>query len=277
MLAVMRKGVTGVSSDAVEERSPRERLLDAATELLTASAGKPVSTREITTRAGVTAPTLYHHFGDKDGLMDAVAAHGFEEFVRRETVVERSSLPVADVQRLWDVHVQFGLSQPQLYSLMFGNTGPRKRPVIVEQAERLLETELGRVAEAGALGVPPLQAARAVLAANIGVTLMLIADTEADGQAPSAEDVAALALSVQTRDAVLRSVVTDAALVDSPGTGVPAGGSGPPSYVAAAIALNATLQSSHPDQLSGTEMELFLEWLHRLSTATPGAGFTQQD
>jgi hypothetical protein len=37
--------------------------------------------------------------------------------------------------------------------------------------------------------------------------------------------------------------------------------------VAAAIALNATLQSSHPDQLSGTEMKLFLEWLHRLSNA----------
>lgn len=271
MLAIMRKGVTEVSRGAVEEPSPRERLLDAATELLAASAGKPVSTREITTRAGVTAPTLYHHFGDKDGLMDAVAVRGFEEFVQREAGMERSSLPMADVQRLWDVHVQFGLSQPQVYSLMFGSTGPRKRPVIVQQAERLLETELSRVAEAGALAVPPLQAARAVLAANIGVTLMLIADTAEDGQVPSADDVATLTLSVQTRDAVLRSVVTNPALVDSPSAGVAASGTGPPSFVAAAIALNATLQSSHPDQLSGTEMELFLEWLHRLSTAGPGA------
>ncbi|MFI7481473.1 TetR/AcrR family transcriptional regulator [Kocuria sp. M1R5S2] len=263
-------GVPGGTPEASEPSSPRERLLRAAGELLAGSRGKPVSTREITKLAGVTAPTLYHHFGDKDGLMEAVALRGFEEFVRRERGMQRSAAPIADVQRLWDVHVQFGLSQPQLYSLMFGSGGPGRRPVLVEEAERLLEAELHRVAETGLLAVPPRQAARAVLAANIGVTLMLVADAPDEGEAVSAEEVAALSLSTQTRDAVLRSVVTDPAAVGSAPDGAPSGG-GPPSYVSAAIALNATLQSSHPDQLSGTELTLFLEWLHRLST-TPEAG-----
>jgi AcrR family transcriptional regulator len=266
-------GVSGGAPEAPEPSSPRERLLRAAGELLAGSRGKPVSTREITALAGVTAPTLYHHFGDKDGLMEAVALRGFEEFVRRERGVRRSAAPVADVQRLWDVHVQFGLAQPQLYSLMFGSGGPGKRPVIVGEAERLLEAELGRVAEAGLLAVPPQQAARAVLAANIGVTLMLVADAPDEGETVSAEDVAALSLSAQTRDAVLRSVVTDPGVVDSGQGGAPPG-EGPPSYVSAAIALNATLQSSHPEQLSGTELTLFLEWLHRLST-TPDTGTGQ--
>ena len=125
------------------------------------------------------------------------------------------------------------------------------------------------MAEAGLLAVPPDQAARAVLAANIGVTLMLVADEAEDGGALSAEDVAALPLSAQTRDAVLRSVVTDPSVVDSGHGSASATEEGPPSYVSAAIALNATLQSSQPDQLSGTEMRLFLEWLHRLSTTPP--------
>ena len=267
----MRDSDMGVADDAQDggapKASPRERLISAAIELLAASDGKPVSTRQITDLAGVTAPTLYHHFGDKDGLMEAVVARGFEEFVQREGTMERSASPLFDVKRLWDTHVHFGLTHAQLYTLMFGNTGPGRRPVLVEEAEHLLERELARAAAAGQLSAPPAQAARAVLAANIGVTLMLLAD-EPD-QPLSAGDIATLPLSAQTRDAVLRSVVADPSLVDDPSRGAITPG-GQPSYVAAAIALNATLESSHPEQLSGTEMRLFLEWLHRLSNAPEG-------
>lgn len=249
--------------------SPRERILQAAMELVAASDGNPVSTRQITEKAGVTAPTLYHHFGDKDGLMEAVVARGFEEFIQREGSIERTASPIEDVKRLWDVHVQFGVTHAQLYMLMFGNAGQSRRPAVVVEAERLLEAELTRLALAGQLGVRPVDAARAVLASNIGVTLMLIAESTAGAAAGGTQS--ASALSVQTRDAVLRSVLTDPTLIDTPRAGAAAGQDGQPSYVAAAIALNATLQSSHPDQLSGTEMKLFLEWLHRLSTA-PSAG-----
>ncbi|GAB3278947.1 TetR/AcrR family transcriptional regulator [Sinomonas notoginsengisoli] len=269
----MRDKAAGLAGEAegigATASSPKERLLQAAIDLVAASGGAPVSTRQVTERAGVTAPTLYHHFGDKDGLMEAVVARGFEEFIRSEGSMERSEVPIEDVKRLWDIHVHFGVANAQLYMLMFGNAAPSRRPAVVVEAERLLEDELSRLAAAGQLAVPPVAAARAVLASNIGVTLMLIADaTEGAASEPdTAESLVASALSVQTRDAVLRSVLTDPTLVDSPRAGAPAGGDGQPSYVAAAIALNATLQSSHPDQLSGTEMKLFLEWLHRLSTA----------
>lgn len=255
-------------------RSPKDRLIEAAMELVAGSGGQPVSTRQITEKAGVTAPTLYHHFGDKDGLMEAVVARGFEEFLESEGTMARSDIPVEDVKRLWDVHVRFGVTHAQLYMLMFGNTGTSRRSAVVIEAERLLESELSRLAAAGQLAVRPVEAARAVLASNIGVTLMLIADATEGAPAGhhpegglSPDALVASALSTQTRDAVLRSVLTDPSIVDAPHAGAPAAEGGQPSYVAAAIALNATLQSSHPDQLSGTEMKLFLEWLHRLSSA----------
>jgi AcrR family transcriptional regulator len=63
---------------------PKTRLLNAAAQLLADSDGAPVSTRQITEMAGVTAPTLYHHFGDKEGLLTAVLDAGYEEYVAGE-------------------------------------------------------------------------------------------------------------------------------------------------------------------------------------------------
>lgn len=228
------------------------RLLRAAAELLANSAGAPVSTRQITQLAGVSAPTLYHHFGDKEGLFDAVVSAGFEEYVAGERDFAPSGQPLEDIKRMWDNHVQFGLNQPELYLVMFGNIRPESRPAIVADAEALMEEMLNKAAAAGQLSVQPREAARSILAANVGVTLMLIAEAVADRN---------LDLSTMTRDAMIFAVASDQA---EQGGGEASGKS---SVVVAAIALNAALQASHSDQLSSSELKLFLEWLHRISTS----------
>lgn len=232
---------------------PKLRLLRAAAELLASSAGAPVSTRQITQLAGVTAPTLYHHFGDKEGLFDAVVAAGFEEYVARERDFAPSGQPLEDIRRMWDNHVQFGLQQPELYLVMFGNIRPENRPVIVADAEALMEEMLNKAAVAGQLNVQPREAARSILAANVGVTLMLISD-------PAEER--SLELSIMTRDAMIFAVSAEPAGDSAPGE------TGKSSVVVAAIALNAALQASHSDQLSSSELKLFLEWLHRISASS---------
>lgn len=229
----------------------RERLIQAAAYLLTEAQGQPVSTRQITDLAGVKAPTLYHHFGDKEGLLDAVVARGFEQYLAHERGVGISDDPVADVRRFWDAHVQFGLEQPDVYSVMFGNVRPEQRPVIVIETETVLEGILGNAARQGLLVVPPRQAARAILAANVGVTLMLIAETA---------HRRSMQLSDLSREGALAAVLVDGATAR-----LDADRSEQPSYVVAAIALNATLQASHPEQLSSSEMRLFLEWLQRIT------------
>ncbi|OMH34832.1 TetR/AcrR family transcriptional regulator [Tersicoccus sp. Bi-70] len=232
----------------------RERLIQAATTLLTQAQGGPVSTRQITDLAGVKAPTLYHHFGDKEGLLDAVVARGFEQYLARERGLSVSADPVEDVRRFWDAHVQFGLEQPDVYSVMFGNVRPEQRPAIVIETEAVLEGILQNAARQGLLVVPPRQAARSILAANVGVTLMLIAEP---AQRRS------MGLSELSRDGAISAVLSDGAATrsdpDNPEQ---------PSYVVAAIALNATLQASHPEQLSSSEMRLFLEWLQRMTHPT---------
>ncbi len=237
--------------DGLPERtSAKERLLDAAATLLAESKGEPVSTRQITDMAGVKAPTLYHHFGDKEGLFYAVVNRGFERYLSNERALESSGDPVQDIRRHWDTHVRFGLDQPELYVVMFGNVRPERRPAIVADAEGFLEELLEVAAERGMLRVTPHEAARSILATNVGVTLMLIAEKAEKRN---------LALSSLTREAVFSAVLVEAA------ADPPEGAPGQPSYVMAAIALNASLQASHPEQLTGTEMKLFLEWLHRIT------------
>ncbi|MCU1548733.1 MAG: TetR/AcrR family transcriptional regulator, partial [Arthrobacter sp.] len=182
--------------------APKIRLLRAAAELLANSGGSAVSTRQITQLAGVTAPTLYHHFGDKEGLFDAVVAAGFDEYVAGERDFAPSGQPLEDIGRMWDNHVQFGLNQPELYLVMFGNIRPESRPAIVADAEALMEEMLNKAAVAGQLNVPPREAARSILAANVGVTLMLIAE-----KAPERN----LELSAMTRDAMIFAVSTEQA------------------------------------------------------------------
>ncbi|MHA7262068.1 TetR/AcrR family transcriptional regulator [Arthrobacter sp. TMN-37] len=237
--------------DTAGEPAPKIRLLRAAASLLAESGGSPVSTRQVTKLARVTAPTLYHHFGDKEGLFDAVVAEGFTEYLEGERNLPSSGRPVEDLRRHWDNHVQFGLDHPHLYLVMFGNIRPERRPSMVAEAEAFLEEVLEKAAAAARLVVPPAEAARSLLAANVGVTLMLIAEPASNRS---------LELSVMTREAVISAIATDSdsdPVIDTEGT---------PSVVVAAIALNAALQSSHPDQLSSSELKLFLEWLQRIST-----------
>ncbi|MEO5780653.1 MULTISPECIES: TetR/AcrR family transcriptional regulator [Arthrobacter] len=235
------------------ELPAKTRLLQAAAGLLAASAGGPISTRQITQAAGVTAPTLYHHFGDKEGLFDAVIAEGFRAYVAGERDFAPSGRPMEDIRRMWDNHVHFGLANPELYLVMFGNIRPESRPSVIADAEALMEELLNKAAVIGHLNVPPREAARSILAATVGVTLMLISERAAERN---------LELSAMTRDAMVLAVSTDKAKASG------AESSGESSVVVAAIALNAALQSSESDQLSSSELKLFLEWLHRISTST---------
>jgi AcrR family transcriptional regulator len=102
----------------------RDRLLLAATQLLDEAAGGPVSTREITERAGVRAPTLYHHFGSKQALLDAVVSHGFKEFLRSRGAGSENNDALEDVRARLGQPVAFGLEFPGAYAHIYGNVKP---------------------------------------------------------------------------------------------------------------------------------------------------------
>src|SRR5690606_24577218 len=104
----------------MDARPTRERIVEAAVELLIEGGREAVSTRAVSAAAGVQAPTIYRLFGDKQGLLDAVGDHGIAEYLHSKTTREREPDPVDDLRRGWDLHVDFGLEHPALYALVFG-------------------------------------------------------------------------------------------------------------------------------------------------------------
>ncbi len=229
----------------------RERILRAAARLVAESGGEAVSTRAICGAAGVGAPTLYHHFGDKRGLLDAVAAYGFERYLASKRAQPRTGDPVEDLRRGWDLHLEFGLSNPELYTLMYGTA---RRPPAAAEAHEILLGLIGAVARAGRLRVPVEIAARMVHAAGTGVVLALIAG-EGDP-----------ALPARMRDALFAALILPAGPRDGTSGGAAGGadGAGDGGAPALAIALRAALADEPAAGLTPTENALLGEWLDRI-------------
>src|ERR1700682_3099362 len=175
----------------------RDRLLLAAAELMHESGEPTVSTRAVCERAGVEAPTLYHHFGSKQGLIDAVIQHGFNQYVEPEPAQDSARDPIAAIRHGGDRHVCFGLDNPRFYALLYGNVERGRPCAITSPALARLTDLLAVAAKTGRLRVAPAEAAAQLLAANVGVTLSLIA------QPPDATD---LSLSDRVRGAALARV-----------------------------------------------------------------------
>ncbi|MGV0745403.1 TetR/AcrR family transcriptional regulator [Mycolicibacterium sp. XJ870] len=97
----------------------REQILDAATGLLLETGNaKAVSIRSVAQQVGVTPPSIYLHFADKDALLDAVCARYFEkldEEMQRVAVDAPSTIDVLRAQGL--AYVRFARQTPQLYRL----------------------------------------------------------------------------------------------------------------------------------------------------------------
>lgn len=218
----------------------RDRILAAATELLVEGGPDAVSTRAVSAAAGVQPPTLYRLFGDKQGLLDAVAAQGFATYLATKTTVPLTGDPVDDLRSGWDQHVGLGLANPALYTLMYGSPRAAASPAAVAGAE-ILAQRIHSVAEAGRLRVPEDRAAALFHAAGSGVTLTLIATPERDRDPE---------LSPAAREAIIAAITTE----------VPAT---PPGPAAAAVTLRAVL--SETDALSEPERGLLREWLDRIA------------
>jgi len=56
-----------------QARQTREAILDALTELLSEQPADQISTREIAARAGVSQPTVYRYFPDRQALLDGLS------------------------------------------------------------------------------------------------------------------------------------------------------------------------------------------------------------
>ena len=228
--------------------NPRERVLRAAAELLAEQGRDALSTRAVSAAAGMQQPALYRLFGDKDGLLDALAAYAFEEYLRDKHAVGTTDDPVEDLRRGWDLHVEFGLTHPALYVLMYGEARFGANSPAGQEAADILRGLVSRVARTGRLRTSVERAATLIGATGVGLVLTLIA------MPPAERDMEIVTIA---RESTLCAILTDA----------PPPASGDDSLISRVVGLREALGDNAPG-LSATERALLTEWLDRIAAAS---------
>jgi AcrR family transcriptional regulator len=141
-------------------------LLRAADLLLKREGPDRMTIHAVCAAANVEAPTLYHYFGDKNGLLDAVVAKGRDEFLMREQAVQDTEDALGDLISGWKSFIEFALERPQLFRLMVQRVGDN--PKIVDAAMAKTNARLTRLSGEGRLSVDVQFARRSLLALSNG-------------------------------------------------------------------------------------------------------------
>ncbi|GAA1371604.1 TetR/AcrR family transcriptional regulator [Streptomyces beijiangensis] len=239
----IRDGAAAVESDtaAVGREQARQRVIEAAADLLAREGRDAVTTRAVAVAAGVQAPAIYRLFGDKDGLLEAVAEHGFATFLAAKHVDPDPKDPIEDLRAGWDLAVEFGLANPALYTLMYGEP-TRTASAAFRAGMEVLKGRIRRLAAGGWLRVDEELAAMLIHATARGAVLTWLS---------LAEDRRDPALLTTLRESMVTTVTNEEPAVRDAG---PAGAA-------------RTLRAMLPEQtiLSGAEQDLLREWLDRLA------------
>jgi AcrR family transcriptional regulator len=159
----------------------RDEILDATTELLLETGhAKAVSIRSVAQRVGVTPPSIYLHFADKDALLDAVCAQYFEkldEEMQRVSADQSSTIDLLREQGL--AYVRFALQTPELYRIATmgeGRLGSDVDVTLNSSAFQHLRNSVEMLIEEGVYppGDPTVAALQLLTSAH-GVAALLIA------------------------------------------------------------------------------------------------------
>jgi TetR/AcrR family transcriptional regulator len=91
---------TAAAPALIEDRSARDRLLDAAGILMTEAETAEISLHAIARRAGVTAPLATYHFKTKEGLLLALARRDTERSIRQLGDLLDMKVPADELLRI---------------------------------------------------------------------------------------------------------------------------------------------------------------------------------
>lgn len=229
----------------LEAQNVRARVLEAAVKLIGEGGVAALTTRAVASAASVQAPTLYRLFGEKRGLLNAVAEHALAAFVAQKAAVEPHPDPVRDLSDAWDSYVAFGLASPAVFAIINELAMPASASPAALAGIAILRERVLRIARAGRLAMPVERAVALIHAAGVGTvaTLLALPLNERDGQ-----------LSSTARDAVLAAILAE-----------PATRADDTRIAPLAVALCSRLGET--DNLTPGERLLLAELLDRLSSS----------
>ncbi len=133
----------------------RERMCEAAERLFAARGPDAVTMRQLAADLGVSPMTPYRYFRDKDDILAAVRANGFNRFAEAlETARASAASGRARAAAVGEAYLDFAFENPHTYKLMFDLNQPHEAdyPDLVAAARRARATMSGYVDDQAAEG-----------------------------------------------------------------------------------------------------------------------------
>ncbi len=165
--------------------SLRDQLITMGTALLDEGGTSALSLREVARRVGVSQTAPGHHFGDRAGLLAAISARGFMDLTEQRLARLKS---VSDAEQQLRIamlaYVEFAVTRPALFHLMFGPEIPDKR-VYPELSKaslgsyRLLTNVVARYLEREGIAANAGSVAFSIWSAAHGLATLLIDQQQA--------------------------------------------------------------------------------------------------
>ena len=137
----------------------RRAILDATEALLVESGGEGFSIRRLASRCGYTAPTIYHHFGDQQSLIDAVLEACYADLLGRLRQVPRGEDASEYLRALLRTFIRLNLEHPTYYRLLSVPRTETGSLPSAEEARELLVKTLRELAARGRLATDNIDAA----------------------------------------------------------------------------------------------------------------------
>jgi AcrR family transcriptional regulator len=132
----------------------RKTLLDSAVALIGEVGPRAFTLREVARRAGVSHNAPYRHFPNKDALLVAVAAEGFDRLaVSMQAAMEPARNPRERLVLCGCGYVEFALLWPQHLLVMFDLPAGWREASPITQFDPPIDSQIGPQIGAGAFAV----------------------------------------------------------------------------------------------------------------------------
>ena len=160
----------------------RARLISIAERLFAEQGQEGVGMRQLAQELGVSVMTPYRYFKDKDEILAATRASGFDRFAEAlETAYDSVNDPVQRARMVGNAYLKFAFDNPSAYRLMFDLTQPDEQnyPELARAGERARKTMSAYVEcllSAGQLVGEPEVIAHVCWAAIHGLVVLKLAD-----------------------------------------------------------------------------------------------------
>jgi AcrR family transcriptional regulator len=143
--------------------APRE-ILEATQAILLREGVEGLSIRRVSERCGYSAPTIYHHFGDKRGLVDALLEERFRVAYEVMSAIPEGGDPAGHLREMSRAFIAFARENPGHYRLLMepGLRGPEPIPS-ADAARALVREDLEELSRRGSLATSDIDAAFHVL------------------------------------------------------------------------------------------------------------------